>query len=151
MALRFLLRFDVVLFQAERGCGCVCECVFRHVSPSVKRGVYTRLLCLCESTAAPMIQIRESCKSIATAVTSAICPPGKESESFAPQTATDGVFGGLRWVKGVTANLIFSYYRFQIGQLSVSLQKIYNSPIICEAFCTPSELHNKSSPIRFMR
>ncbi len=34
--------------------------MFRHVSPSVKRGVYPRLLCLCESTAARVIQIRES-------------------------------------------------------------------------------------------
>lgn len=80
--------------------------MFRHVSPSVKRGVYPRLLCLCESTAARVIQIRESCKSIAAAVTSAICPPEKEREreSFAPQKATDGVFGVLRWAEGVTAN-----------------------------------------------
>lgn len=39
--------------------------MFRRVSPSVTRGVYPRLLCLCESTAARVIQIRESRKSIA--------------------------------------------------------------------------------------
>ncbi len=54
--------------------------MFRHVSPSVKRGVYPRLLCLCESTAARVIQIRESLRASLYAVTSAICPPEKERE-----------------------------------------------------------------------